>query len=225
MSSDVLWRLHCRNMCNRAKTNLIKRSKLWMVRSLFHYLLICLLCSCSDGDDPCQRADQCKEKGLCASLQGRCVAVTKEHCLQSNACSEAGFCSVLDGRCAAVTEKDCRFHSEVCARSGQCDVSQNKCVSRRAASCRTAKERIRDVKRAYVEVDLCGGLGHCRAVGGRCQPGSDTDCRNAFVCREWGRCSVNRGTCLAKNDTDCRRSRACLETGACKARMGKCEKP
>ena len=218
-------RHHCVDMRYPNRKQADERTHTWILQRLNCALICLVMFACSHRQDTCQVSDSCKEKGLCVSLQGSCVAVTQQHCLQSADCAEHGLCSVHNGRCAALTKKDCQSHSSVCARTGQCDVSQYACISKRTNSCRTAREKIRDVKRAYIEVELCSGLGHCRAVDGRCQPGGDSDCRNAFVCREWGRCSSNRGTCLAENDADCRRSRACLQTGACKAKMGKCEKP
>ena len=178
---------------------------------------------CKTGD-PCAPSEGCKERGLCVGFQGVCIAAAPSHCLNSKYCQEEGHCSVVDGKCAVASSDDCRKNSSVCTRTGRCDLSQGQCVTRRSDACRLAREKIRDVSRSYVEVELCSGLGHCIAKDGRCQPGGDLDCRNAFVCREWGRCSAHRGTCLAQRDSDCKKSRASSQTGACTAKMGKCAK-
>jgi len=191
------------------------------------YLALALsLPACNRGPaDPCAGAEACKTEGLCASLQGRCIAVTEAHCLASQKCQTLGQCTHQNGRCSAVTVKDCQTHSTLCAEAGMCVPRGGVCSATTGTSCRQAKGRMMKVDRSWVTVDLCKGLGQCHALDGRCQSRGHGDCELSAICKEWGRCHAYKGTCLANSDGDCRKSKACRDTGACVERDGKCLKP
>lgn len=58
-------------------------------------------------DEPASRCDvACAEDGLCAKMDGACVAVEDSHCRQSKACRDGGRCRAEDHQCVKANGTD-----------------------------------------------------------------------------------------------------------------------
>lgn len=125
-------------------------------------------------------AHGCTTDGKLTPENERCVASSDEDCLVSRICTYFGQCSARDGECLA-TEYDCT-RSLACRHEGRCTFNGGRCVV-----------GVDDCARSY----LCMRVGNCAldAVGGRCVPRSEEDCRQSMACATGGVCHFDGSAC------------------------------
>lgn len=159
----------------------------------------------------CEQSQGCKEDGECMSADlpydepenaGKSgphlacwkPASSKDDCRVSRSedepsqCRGAGRCRPVAGICTAGTQQDCE-QSEACKEWGACAYKNGECWrgATTSADC--------SVPFGPNNESSCSLFGFCKNVDGVCMTGTDDDCLNAFVCKQWGECKAYDGEC------------------------------
>ena len=157
--------------------------------------------ACKAGsDEDCRKSYDCNDYGLCFAVDGECVekpgSVVAPNCKGSLDCLESGRCSPSGKDCVTASNEDC-LGSRECAESDHCRAQDGRCLAE---------------YKHCPETEACRIYGHCQDVGASgCQVGSDSDCRDAVVCKARGQCHKIGNECVK----DCQSSLECALYGLC----------
>lgn len=81
---------------------------------------------CKATEESCKASVNCTRNGLCAAVDGECVATRDADCAASEDCKARGECHAVDRRCSPKTDADCAKTTR-CQEAGECKVKDGLC--------------------------------------------------------------------------------------------------